>query len=269
MADDKGLLARTIALRLGRPNSAEQTASGIGQKMTTNYNDVGLVVTTKQDRDFASLKSLITTTYYDALGRVKSVVDAAGNTVRKAYSFDGSGATYELISNPYSTTADATMGWTLTSRQYVANCSGSVGNVNGYSERIQRFDGPTVPSFSTTGGSSSSCFYHNGATVSGSDEAKIARTYGFDSLQRMTSADGVTYGYDPLDNLHTFSAHTFNFGSLSRLQSATNPEGGVVTYTYDNNGNLVSRKDARGITTALASGRPQPQRAMAARDMTA
>jgi len=38
--------------------------------------------------------------------------------------------------------------------------------------------------------------------------------------------------------------------SLSKLSSATNPESGLIQYSYDNNGNLTSKTDARGITTS-------------------
>jgi YD repeat-containing protein len=40
---------------------------------------------------------------------------------------------------------------------------------------------------------------------------------------------------------------------LGRLKSATNPESGMVAYTWDDNGNLGSRQDARGITTTLST----------------
>jgi len=42
------------------------------------------------------------------------------------------------------------------------------------------------------------------------------------------------------------------YHSLSRLTSATNPESGTILYGYDGNGNVTSRKDARGITTTYS-----------------
>jgi YD repeat-containing protein len=43
---------------------------------------------------------------------------------------------------------------------------------------------------------------------------------------------------------------SFTYDSLKRLLSATNPESGTVNSTsYDGNGNLRSKTDARGITT--------------------
>ena len=62
----------------------------------------------------------------------------------------------------------------------------------------------------------------------------------------------TSYTYDVLDNLLTVTqggqTRTFVYNSLSRLASATSPEGGTVGYTYDLNGNLRTRTDARGVT---------------------
>ncbi len=63
----------------------------------------------------------------------------------------------------------------------------------------------------------------------------------------------TTYGYDTLGNLtqasQTSQTRTFVYNSLSRLTSATNPESNTVNFTYDANGNLLTKTDARAITT--------------------
>jgi RHS repeat-associated protein len=67
----------------------------------------------------------------------------------------------------------------------------------------------------------------------------------------------TSYGYDVLGNLRAVSqpagaqpgqTRTFAYDSLSRLTSATNPESGTVSYTYEPNGNLKTKTDARGVT---------------------
>ena len=46
---------------------------------------------------------------------------------------------------------------------------------------------------------------------------------------------------------------SFNYDSLSRLSSATNRESGTVTYSsYDGNGNLLTKTDARNVVTSFS-----------------
>ena len=73
------------------------------------------------------------------------------------------------------------------------------------------------------------------------------------------------YTYDALDNLLSVNqqggtsdstqwrTRTFTYDSLSRLRNASNPESGTVAYSYDANGNLTSKTDARGITTCYGT----------------
>lgn len=61
------------------------------------------------------------------------------------------------------------------------------------------------------------------------------------------------YAYDALNNLTTVTqgaqTRTFSYDALSRLMQATNPESGTVKYSYDDNSNLKTKWDARGIKT--------------------
>ncbi|HEX3156032.1 MAG TPA: hypothetical protein VHV32_15495, partial [Candidatus Angelobacter sp.] len=68
------------------------------------------------------------------------------------------------------------------------------------------------------------------------------------------------YSYDLLDNVTRVEQHgnttdpsqwrvrTFQYDSLSRLTQSNNPEAGQINYTYDADGSVITRKDARGIT---------------------
>lgn len=64
------------------------------------------------------------------------------------------------------------------------------------------------------------------------------------------------YSYDLLNNLITVNqdvqTRSFTYDALSRLKSATNPENGLIQYSYDPNGNLTQKTDARGIVTSYA-----------------
>jgi len=66
----------------------------------------------------------------------------------------------------------------------------------------------------------------------------------------------TTYSYDVLDNLTTVTegsqTRTFGYDSLKRLTFATNPESGTVTYQYDGNGNLTQKTDARTVVSTYA-----------------
>ena len=74
-------------------------------------------------------------------------------------------------------------------------------------------------------------------------------------------AYATTYTYDVLDHLtqvqqtrgSTTQTRTFNYKSGTTLtpflQSATNPENGTVTYTYNSNNLLATKTDAKGVVT--------------------
>lgn len=101
---------------IGRKTRVEQKKTGGGLDRVTDvtYDDANLVVTTTQDDTSAS--RLTNTTVFDPLGRVRSTVDGLGRKVEKAYRYGAGGTSYELTSNPYTSTSDSTMGWTLTTR---------------------------------------------------------------------------------------------------------------------------------------------------------
>ena len=60
----------------------------------------------------------------------------------------------------------------------------------------------------------------------------------------------TTYAFDPLDDLKSVTqggqTRSFVYDALKRLTSATNPETGTISYTYDNGSNLLTKTDGRG-----------------------
>ena len=85
----------------------------------------------------------------------------------------------------------------------------------------------------------------------------------------MTEANTTTtsYAYDTLNDLTLVcqgaalvsglcpsgtQSRTFVYDSLARLKSATNPESGTTSYTYDYNGNLTYKTDSNVNATTLA-----------------
>jgi RHS repeat-associated protein len=112
-----------------------------------------------------------------------------------------------------------------------------------------------------------------GLATTTSDAAGNVHTNCIDGLGRLGAVlepNGMltSYTYDLLDNLAGVSAQclsgytcspvgstgqtrTFTYTTLSRLQSATNPESNTVSYTYYNNGNLYQRTDANGTVATM------------------
>ena len=77
-----------------------------------------------------------------------------------------------------------------------------------------------------------------GADPSGPSLATPAVTlYAYDTLDNLTRVDQK--GNDP--NPANWRTRTFTYDSLSRLLSASNPESGTITDTYDPDGNLLTK----------------------------
>jgi hypothetical protein len=210
---------------LGRPTSVQQSISGTPYRSTvTAYNDSNLEVTIKQDRIAYQDWALVTTTYYDPLGRPRLTIDPAGNKIEKAYRY-GTNVSYELTSNPYNPNllTDPTMGWSLTTRDSmgrVINVSDYAGSIapgtSGNLSQQGNLAGQTAPaswgSNTTTTGTTSAAYNLqwpgcSGAAASYTDEANNTRDYCPDGLGRLagvTEPNGnlTAYGYDMLEQPH-------------------------------------------------------------------
>ncbi len=152
------------------------------------------------------------------------------------------------VSNPYRSTNDPTYG--ITTYDYDA-----LGRTN-----------LVIPPDGTTNANNVATAYSGNCTTV-TDQTGKSRKSCSDALGRLTGVwedPGTSphlnyetdYSYDVLDNLLTVVQNgarqrTFGYNSLSQLTSATNPESGAISYRYDNNGNVVTKTDARGITTCF------------------
>jgi RHS repeat-associated protein len=83
--------------------------------------------------------------------------------------------------------------------------------------------------------------------------------YSYDALNNLIcveqhgNASGTGCSSSPSsDSSSPWRVRRFVYDSLGRLTSASNPESGTISYTYDADGNVLTKTDARGITTMLS-----------------
>ncbi len=273
--DLNGVISKTIYNdALDRPTQAV-TAVGTAFERQSNiiYDDANKRIETKSDLNALNDNLLKAESFYDGLGRtVKS----------RKYEADGSYIIVETIpfmmmqdpetsqwraaskvSNPYRSTDTGQPVWTT-----------SLSDELGRTTKVITPDNAIVKT------------EYSGNAVTVTDQAGKKRRSITNALGQLTRVDEpdsagnlgsvgspnqpTNYTYDVLNNLLTVSqigttseqcggstssctqTRTFLYDSLSRLQSATNPEAGLIQYQYDNNGNLTNKTDARGVQTSYA-----------------
>jgi YD repeat-containing protein len=255
----------------------EPSLGGTGLRETqTIYEDSNLRVITRRDVNNVGDAQNVSVTEYDQLGRVclTRQLEPATGTIPTQSDWDndsegikvqtqyrwGTGARYQVVSNPYrNSSTDATMGWLLTTFDSDGRPIGST-----------HYSGSAQPSpwgsNSSTTGSTSTSYAAQVTTVT--DEASNSRQSTVDGLGRLTGVVedpgtpvcsatqpqpchynyATSYAYDVNDNLTGVTqgalSRSFVYDSLKRLSSAQNPENGTISYTYDADGNLLSKADA-------------------------
>lgn len=243
--------------KLGRPTLVNEG----GERYTrTYYDDAARRIVVRTGVNGADDGLAGWAQIYDQLGRVclnrqldadsdDADVDTTGIKVQTRY-WDGGEGKYMLVSNPFRSDTEATMGWTRT--RY---------DQDGRMVEVATFGGSDPPypwgSNSSNTGTTGTSYTAETATVT--DAAGAWRTSSVDGAGRLVSVaepvyGATTYTYDSLDNLTGVDQgerdRSFTYSSLKRLRTATNPESGTITYTYYDSGNLATRLDARGVLTS-------------------
>jgi RHS repeat-associated protein len=240
-----------------------------------------------------STTNLITLSAMDGVGHVTETrlnSDPDGATYADT-TYDGQGRLY-CTSNPYrpsGTTPDATLTPGITTRIYDALGRLTALQPPDYWSATST-GSPTCQSVTPqTAGANptnyiATSYSGNCATVT--DQTGKARKSCSDGLGRLTQVFEdpgssphlnyeTDYRYDVLDNLlcvaqnnagafstcsslpASWRPRTFTYDSLSRLTSATNPESGTISYSYDANGNLSTKTspapNQNGSATVIAS----------------
>jgi RHS repeat-associated protein len=271
----------------GRPTKVRSAAGIALESWTrTEYDDVNRRVVVRSDLETVGDGKKVATQFYDQLGRVrlsKTLEDAAtqspynetdGIKVQTRHGYNDPTPTdftdpqntlgsYTLTSNPYRATSvsaagsEQTMGWTLS---YTVK--------TGRHSDVTTFSGAALPAPWGSNANSTGVVATDidANTTTSTDEAGKQRRTVEDALDRLIRVDEpdengnlssvsspTNYTYDALGNLTQITqggqTRSFTYSSLSRLLSATNPESGTFQYAYDPNGNLLTKTDARGIST--------------------
>ncbi|HEY6251568.1 MAG TPA: hypothetical protein VI685_16545 [Candidatus Angelobacter sp.] len=269
------------------------TYDGMNRPTTTSFVDGGSITYDYSDDHgtgtplWASSSTLINAGTGLNTTRI-SLLDGLGRIQQHKLSVPtaqcGSGYTYQdftydalgrpsTTSNPYCTTSDSIYG--LTTNTYDA-----LGRLT----QTTKQDG----SIATAQYDQTSANSANGTCATTTDEAGKSRKSCLDGIGRLIEVDEpqassgsmsnpyvTLYHYDPLSNLqcvHQKGSDTspdksctdptvppawrprfFVYDSLSRLLSATNPESGAITYSYDADGNLLQKTSTAPNQTGTAT----------------
>jgi len=198
----------------------------------------------------------------DAFGRaiLSTLVNDPDGPAMTATTYDSSGRTH-TVSNPYRSTSDPTYGLTTMSFDVLGRPALATEADN---STVKTYYGTDV---ATAGGAAaqlcSPTTYGYGYPILHIDEASKKKQTWTDAFGRTIEVDepdstgtlsfATCYTYDTLDNLTKveqkdgstdptqWRTRTFAYDGLSRLVTANEPESGTTTYTYDNNGNVLTK----------------------------
>ncbi|MGH9641341.1 MAG: hypothetical protein ACRD3Q_02835, partial [Terriglobales bacterium] len=197
--------------------------------------------------------------YYDGLGRkIRTRIAGPKGDVTVDTEYDGMGRVH-TVSNPHRDAQSPTDGVT----EYVYDPLERTTDVVKQDQNVVHTDyaGNCATVTDETGRKRKSCTDVLGR-VSGvwedPDAVNYETDYKYNALGDLTcveqhgTASGTGCASDPLnDATSPWRIRRFTYDSLSRLLSARNPESGTISYTYDADGNVATKTNARGITSNL------------------
>jgi RHS repeat-associated protein len=228
---------------LDRPSQVNRAVSTAAANHSVfGYDDTSRIVTITTDLNTNNDGALVSKVIYDQMGRKSEArqYESGTNYIASQIQYDALGRAYKT-SNPFRPWQSETAVWTTSAFDALG--------------RVTSVTTPDSAVISTSYLGNAVTVTDQASKVRKSVSDALGRTTSVyedpSGLNYQTS-----YSYDTLDNLITVTqgvqTRTFGYDSLKRLTSVTNPESGTINFGYDNNGNLTSRLDARSITTTMA-----------------
>ena len=254
---------------LGRLSAITETnpAQEVTSQIAYDYDPHGRV--TSETRNIGG-QSHVTAYGYDAAGRLSAMTYPSGRNV--AYTFDplgrinqitttGNGQTAVVVQGVYYHPFGGVKGFTFGNGQVYSRTVDQDGRIASYTLGAARYDISFDAASRIVG-------------IAEMGNPSNANAYGYDNLDRLTSADvpssSYTYSYDAVGNRLTKlaggTAYTYSYSPTSnRIDSVTSSLGsvrnfvfdangsttadGVNTYAYDARGRMAQATSSFGVTT--------------------
>ena len=249
LTNDTGPNGASVSLGYDANARPTSSTSPFGATTTTTYAD-----TASPPYSTSTVNGRWTTTYLDGLGRPLS--DQTGN----------SSGTLSVAESVYGSCGCSAAGKLI--QQAVPHVPGGTVSYTTYT-----YDGiGRTLSVLKPDGASTTSYLYQGNTVTVTDPAGKWKTFTMDAFGNLVTVNEpnpagganyvTTYTYDLSNHLTGVSmtrgtvtqTRSFNYGNGGYLLSATNPENGTVTYTYNSSfpGKVATRVDAKGQKVAYS-----------------
>jgi RHS repeat-associated protein len=226
-----------------------------GGQTTFSYQESSLPLSDTVTTKINSTQNKVGTRIFDGLGRAtqSQLTSDPQGTVFTDTTYDALGRV-STVSNPYRSGTDATTTAGITTYAYDALGRKISETYPDSSVLTTAYCGPNTLVADPTGKWRRSRTNALGQLVEVDEPNAVGATVATTGCPGNSEPTWVTsYTNDVLGNLtnvlqNASHPRTFTYDSLSHLLTSSNPETGAITYTYNNDGVMATKKDARLIT---------------------